>query len=392
MINSKKPPIYEKGLQELLNKYVGKNLRATTDYKEIINTDVSFICVGTPSNPDGSINLSIVKSASESIGLALRDKNKKDYHVVVVKSTVVPETTEKVVAPIIRKYNNNIGFVMNPEFLREGNAVHDFMNPDRIVIGSTDKKSGDLVEQLYMGLDAPIIRTNPKTAEMVKYTSNSFLATKISFTNEIGNICKELGIDVYEVMKAVGLDFRISPYFLNAGVGYGGSCFPKDVKALIHKAKEIGYNPILLNSVIELNEKQPLRMIKLLERKIGDLTRKKIAILGLAFKNDTDDVRESRSIPVIKALKEKGAIIKAYDPMAIPNMKKELKNYKDIIYCNTAEDALQDADACLVMTEWNEFRYLDKEFLYMKNKVVIDGRKMIDPKKIKDIDYVGLCW
>ncbi|MFQ6055947.1 MAG: nucleotide sugar dehydrogenase [Methanosarcinales archaeon] len=237
MVNSKKPPIYEKGLQELLNKYVGKNLRATTDYDEIKNTEVTFICVGTPSNPDGSINLSIVKSASESIGLALRDKNKKDYHVVVVKSTVVPETTEKVVAPIIRKYNNNIGFVMNPEFLREGNAVHDFMNPDRIVIGSTYKKSGDIVEQLYKGLDAPIIRTNPKTAEMVKYTSNSFLATKISFTNEIGNICKELGIDVYEVMKAVGLDFRISPYFLNAGVGYGGSCFPKDVKALIHKAK-----------------------------------------------------------------------------------------------------------------------------------------------------------
>jgi len=231
MVNSKKPPIYEKGLQELLNKYVGKNLRATTDYNEIKNTEVTFICVGTPSNPDGSINLSIVKSASEYLGLALRDK--QEYHVVVVKSTVVPETTEKVVAPIIRKYNKNIGFVMNPEFLREGNAVHDFMNPDRIVIGSTDKKSGNIVEQLYMGLDAPIIRTNPKTAEMVKYTSNSFLATKISFTNEIGNICKELGIDVYEVMKAVGLDFRISPYFLNAGAGFGGSCLIGEEHAIV---------------------------------------------------------------------------------------------------------------------------------------------------------------
>ncbi|MBU4492341.1 MAG: UDP-glucose/GDP-mannose dehydrogenase family protein, partial [Euryarchaeota archaeon] len=273
-INSGIPPIYEEGLSELLKKHAGKSLNATSDYGfAVMNSDVSFICVGTPSDSLGNIDLGIVKAASASIGDSLRKK--KGYHVIVVKSTVVPETTEKVVLPIIEKHSGkslgDFGITMNPEFLREGKAVYDFMHPDKIVVGSMDKKSGDIVASLYTGLDCEVTRTNPRTAEMIKYVNNSFLATKISFSNEVGNICKKLSIDTYEVMSAVGKDFRIGPHFLNAGAGFGGSCFPKDVKALIGKAKEIGYEPVLLKSVIEVNERQPSMMVTLLKNKLGNL-------------------------------------------------------------------------------------------------------------------------
>lgn len=389
-INAGVAPIYEEGLSELLKKHAGKGIRASSDYDlAVMNSDVSFICVGTPSDARGNIDLGIVKAASASLGDALRKK--KGYHVVVVKSTVVPETTEKVVLPIIEKYSGKrageFGIAMNPEFLREGKAVHDFMHPDKIVVGSLDKRAGDIVASLYSGLECEVTRTNPRTAEMIKYANNAFLATKISFANEVGNICKELGIDTYEVMKAVGKDFRIGPYFLNSGAGFGGSCFPKDVKALIGKAVEIGYEPHLLKSVIEVNEKQPSRMVGLLKNRIGNISGKKIAVLGLAFKNDTDDIRESRSIPVIKELLDNGAKVLAYDPMANENMK---KLFSSVEYHSSAEDALRGADACLVMTEWDEFRSLDKEFKVMKNSIVIDGRHMLIPGK--DVEYVGLCW
>lgn len=389
-INAGVAPIYEEGLPELLKKHAGKGIRATSDYEfAVMNSDVSFICVGTPSDAWGSIDLAIVKAASASLGDAVRKK--KGYHVVVVKSTVVPETTEKIVLPIIEKHSGKregeFGIAMNPEFLREGKAVHDFMHPDKIVVGSLDKKAGDIVASLYSGLECEVTRTNPRTAEMIKYVNNSFLATKISFANEVGNICKELGIDTYEVMKAVGKDFRIGPHFLNSGAGFGGSCFPKDLKALIGKAQEIGYEPQLLKSVIAVNEIQPLRMIKLLKNKLGDLNGKKITVLGLAFKNDTDDIRESRSIPVIKELLDNGAKVLAYDPMANENMK---KLFGSVEYHSSAEDALRGTDACLVMTEWDEFRSLDKEFKVMKNRIIIDGRHMLTPGK--DIEYVGLCW
>jgi UDPglucose 6-dehydrogenase len=389
-INAGIPPIYEEGLGDLLLKYAGKRLIATNDYEFAVReTDVSFICVGTPSAEDGSIDLSIVRAAATSIGAALAKK--EGYHVVVVKSTVVPETTEKFVLPVLeeasgKKAGKDFGVAMNPEFLREGKAVHDFMHPDKIVIGAIDRKSGDLVSELYRTFECEITLTNPATAEMIKYANNSLLATKISFANEIGNICKKLGIDTYEVMETVGKDFRISPRFLNSGAGFGGSCFPKDVKALIGKAKAIGYSPILLESVIALNEKQPLLMVEILQRKIEDLQNKKIAILGLAFKNETDDIRESRAIPVIAELLRLGANISAYDPMAIENMKRV---FPTIEYSGKAEDALKGADACLVMTEWDEFRQLESEFEKMKKKVVIDGRRVI---KAKNIDYEGLCW
>ncbi|MCE8425629.1 MAG: UDP-glucose/GDP-mannose dehydrogenase family protein [Candidatus Methanoperedens sp.] len=389
-INAGIPPIYEEGLSELLKKHAGKNLSATSDYDfALMNSEVSLISVGTPSDPDGNIDLGIVRAASTSLGAAL--KNKNGYHVFVVKSTVVPETTEKVVLPIIEKnsgkHQGDFGIAMNPEFLREGKAVYDFMHPDKIVVGSMDKRSGDIVASLYRGLECEITRTNPRTAEMIKYANNAFLATKISFSNEIGNICKELGIDTYEVMKAVGKDFRIGPNFLNAGAGFGGSCFPKDVKALIGKAKEIGYEPILLKSVIMVNEGQPGRMVWLLKSRIGTLKGKKITVLGLAFKNDTDDIRESRAIPVIKELLDNGAIVSAYDPMANENMR---KIFKRVEYHSSAEDALRGSDACLVMTEWDEFKSLESEFDVMKNKLLIDGRHMLTPKR--DIEYIGLCW
>ncbi len=389
-INAGIPPIYEEGLSRLLKSHAGKRLKATSDYHfAVANSDVSFICVGTPSDDEGNIDLRIVKAASQSLGESLKKKN--GYHVVVVKSTVVPETTEKVVLPIIEKqsgkYPGEFGIAMNPEFLREGKAVYDFMHPDKIVVGALDKKSGDIVASLYSGIKCEITRTNPRTAEMIKYVNNAFLATKISFSNEIGNICKQLGIDTYEVMSTVGKDSRIGQHFLNSGAGFGGSCFPKDVKALIGKAKEIGYDPVLLSSVIEVNDRQPVRMVELLKNRIGGLEGKKIAVLGLAFKNDTDDIRESRSIPVIRELLENGAIISAYDPMANENMK---KIFNSVEYYNSARDALQGADACLIMTEWNEFKSLGKEFEVMKNKLIIDGRHMIKP--VKNIEYVGLCW
>lgn len=389
-INAGISPIYEEGLGELLQKHAGKNLTATNDYESAIRkTDISFICVGTPSAEDGSIDLSIVRAATASIGAVLAKK--EGYHVVVVKSTVVPETTEKFVLPVLEETSGKVagkdfGVAMNPEFLREGKAVYDFMHPDKIVVGAIDQKSGDLVSELYRTFKCEVTSTNPSTAEMIKYANNSLLATKISFANEIGNICKKLKIDTYDVMTAVGKDSRISPRFLNSGAGFGGSCFPKDVKALIGKAKEIGYSPVLLESVIGVNEKQPILMTEILHRKTGNLAGKKIAVLGLAFKNETDDIRESRAIPVIAELLRLGAKVSAYDPMATENMK---RIFPTIEYSGKAKDALEGADACLVMTEWEEFKQLDSEFEAMKEKIVIDGRRVI---KAKNVDYEGLCW
>lgn len=385
-INEGMPPIYEDGLEDLLKKNAGHRLRAEAGYDSVAASDIVFICVGTPPKPDGSANLSYIESASCSIGEKLKDT--PGYCVVVVKSTVPPGTTEHVVRPAVlkmaRKTEREIGFAMNPEFLREGRAVVDFMNPDRLVIGSSDPRSGKRVEEVYTSVRAPLIHTGISAAEMIKYTSNAFLATKISFSNEIGNICKNLGIDVYDVMKGVGLDPRIGPLFLNAGAGFGGSCFPKDVSALVSLAEQAGEKPVLLQSVLAVNEQQPSRMITILEKRAGSLAGKRIAVLGLAFKDNTDDIRDSRAVPVIQMLLAKGARVIAYDPMAAPNMK---KIFPAIEYCPTAADALRGAEGCLVMTEWPEFTRLDKEFDLMAHTVIIEGRHILSRK-----DREGICW
>jgi UDPglucose 6-dehydrogenase len=386
MINEKRPPIFEAGLETILSRTVGKNLRASHSWDSISISDLTFICVGTPPNDDGSANLTYIESASHSIGTALQ--NAKGYHVVVVKSTVPPGTTEKVVGPAVlasaHKTEDDIGFAMNPEFLREGRAIEDFTKPDRIVIGSNRTRAGDRVAEVYQSFSAPLIRTGIPAAEMIKCTSNAFLAMKISFSNEIGNICKELGIDVYEVMNGVGADQRIGQKFLGAGAGFGGSCFPKDLSSLAVLASKTGVEPRILRAVLEVNEYQPHRLIALLEKKAGNLSGKRIAVLGLAFKDNTDDVRDSRAIPVIWDLVNKGARVVAFDPMAVPNMQKV---FPAIEYTGSARDALKGADGCLVMTEWPEFSRLDHEFDGMKKRVIIEGRRILSCK-----DRDGICW
>ncbi len=370
-------PIYERGMDRLLKRLTDEGkIKATTDMKSaVLKTDITFIAVGTPSREDGSIDLSYIKSVSEDIGKAIG--RKKGFHVVVVKSTVIPGTTESFVLKIIEKISGkragkDFGIAMNPEFLREGMALEDSMHPDRIVLGVLDETSENILKKLYSDIDAPILVTTPRSAEMIKYTSNAFLATKISFANEIANICDELGMDVYDVMKGVGMDHRISPYFLNAGAGFGGSCFPKDVKALISAAKEKGYEPEILEEVLELNERQPLRMIEIAERERGKLKGKKVAVLGLSFKPETDDIRESRAIPLVRELLKKGAEVIGYDPEATENFR---KLFPGIEYAKSAEDALRNADICMIQADWDEFENINYDSFALE--LIVDGRRTL---------------
>lgn len=388
-INLGKSPIYEPGLDESLDRVLNeKKLRATTDINDAVtNSEVTFISVGTPSREDGSIDLKYIEQVSRDIGAVL--KGKQGWHVVVVKSTVVPGTTGGVVKENLEKSSGkrageDFGLCMNPEFLREGKALEDFLNPDRVVIGELDKRSGDLVAGLYQGFQASIMRTGIKTAEMIKYASNALLATKISFINEVGNICKKLGIDVYDVAKGMGMDKRISPQFLQAGTGYGGSCFPKDVAAIVAKGRELGCGIDLLDSVIRVNDEQPEIFLKLAEEGAGSLEDKTVAVLGLAFKPDSDDIRESRSIPLIKALKEKGAKVIAYDPKAMKNMK---ALFPDIEYAGSAGEAIEKADVVMIATGWEEFR---DPGMY-GDRMVIDGRNVFGEGN-RPKNYEGLCW
>jgi UDPglucose 6-dehydrogenase len=374
-------PIYEPGLDKLMKKNK-KNLQTTTDYKFAIkNSEITFICVGTPSKKDGSIDLSYIKKVSENIGNCLKQK---EWHLVVVKSTVVPETTKDFVIPILEKNSGkkagiDFGVAMNPEFLREGKAVQDFLNPDRIVVGTYDEKSKIILQRLYKDFDCTKIFTGLSEAEMIKYASNAFLATKISFINEIGNICKKLGINTHIVAKGMGHDKRIGRAFLDSGVGWGGSCFPKDVEALILKAKSVGEKPRILEQTVKVNDLQPLKLVELLKKHIPNLKGKEIGILGLAFKKDTDDVRESRAIPVIRELIKEKAVVKAYDPKAMDNFKKIFPN---IEYCNAND--IMNSDAILILTDWDAFKKLN-----YKGKIVIDGRYMEEAKKGI---YEGICW
>ena len=286
-----------------------------------------------------------------------------------------------------KKVGPELGVVVNPEFLQEGKALRCFLNPDRIVIGESDKTAGDVIEGIYEDFDAPVLRTDLNTAEMIKYASNAFLAAKISLINEVGNICEKFGVDVYTVARGIGHDPRIGHRFLNAGIGFGGSCLPKDLQGLISASREMGYRPQLLESVLAVNKAQAMRMVEIAERKLGSLQNKKIAVLGVAFKPNTDDVREAPALKVIQALLPKGALVKAYDPVAMPNAKRELSN--GVEYCDSAREAISDSDCVLVMTEWDEFKC---EELYHA-KVVIDGRRVLDQRRAAEIcDYEGICW
>ncbi|QFU82295.1 UDP-glucose 6-dehydrogenase AglM [Natronorubrum aibiense] len=390
-LNDGQSPISESGLENLLETHTGNRLEATTSYDAVPESDVTFLAIGTPSNDDGSIDLGALEAAVEATGEAVVDKDER--HLVVIKSTVTPPSIETVLKPAVHRGadgNENIEIGMNPEFLREGSAVADFLHPDKLVFGASSEWGMDRLHAVFEPLledhDAHIVETDPQTAAMIKYANNAFLASKISLVNDLGNICKEFDLDAYEVMEAIGLDDRISEQFLRSGVGWGGSCFPKDVNAIIAAAREEDYDPAVLEATVEVNDRQPERMLELLADYV-ELEGARIAVLGLSFKPNTDDIRNSRAIPVIESLRSHGADVVAYDPVAADEMAEKFPN---VDYAKTAVDALQDADGTLVVTDWDEFSDLDSEFDEMATPVVIDGRRCVERRD--GIVYQGLTW
>ena len=393
-LNEETIPFFEPGLKELvsINRQRGK-LRFTTDTKEaVLFGEVIFNCVGTPEKENGSANLEYVFSVAELVG-----KYAQGYNILVNKSTVPPGTARKCNDTIKRiNPDSQVELVSNPEFLAEGKAVHDFTHPDKIVIGAKTDKACSLLRKVYTGrirTYIPILETDWETAEIIKYANNSFLATKISFINEIANICDQIGADVKIVAQAMGLDYRINSKFLNPGVGYGGSCFPKDVRALIYTAGEHGYDASLLKQIDLLNEKQKKILVQKLVSKFGeDLSGKTITIWGLSFKPQTSDIREASSLVLIKELLERRATIKVYDPVA----KKEVKAiFKDQInYCDSLLSSVKNSSAILLLTEWDEFRNINFSKLgqKMKEKVVFDGRNIYEPELVKEegFEYFGV--
>jgi UDPglucose 6-dehydrogenase/GDP-mannose 6-dehydrogenase len=405
-INAGDPPIYELGLEDLLKRHIGQNLRATTDLQQAVaDSEISLIAVGTPF--DGSaIDLSYIREVARQIGAVLR--NKAAYHVVIVKSTVVPGTTEDTVLPILEEASGkragpDFGVGMNPEFLREGEAINDFMEPDRIVLGGIDERSIAALDELYAGFpEIDKVRTNPRTAEMTKYTANSLLATLISFSNEIGNLCAQVGVDVVEVMEGVHLDKRLSPIlgdgtrvnpasltYLAAGCGFGGSCFPKDVKALIAYGENEGHSMALLKSVIDVNEAQPQKMLALLQKHFPNLQGRRITVLGMAFKPGTDDIRESPSLPVTQQLLDAGAIVTGFDPIAREEAHKVFGDR--VAFREDLADALRDAEAVLLMTRWPQFEQLPELVKALAAPpLVIDGRRMLARSAFSRYEGIGL--
>jgi UDPglucose 6-dehydrogenase len=370
-------PIHEPGLGDLLAKN-RERLHFTTDMGEVAsNAQLLFCCVDTPPTYSGDADLSSVARVVEELGSS-------SDHALVMKSTVPVGTGRS-----IQRRRSDVGYVSCPEFLKEGAAVADFMNPDRVVVGAGPESAefGDRVEKVYEPLGAPVVRTDVASAEMIKLASNAFLATKISFINEIANVSEELGADVEEVARGMGLDERIGPHFLRAGIGYGGSCFPKDVSALKQLAGNSGYHFQLLSSVIEVNELQKRRIIGKLQKHLGSLVDREIALLGVAFKPHTDDVREATALVLAHRLLGEGAAVRIYDPVALDRARELLGG---ATLCSTAEDALDGADAAVLVTEWPEFRELDwagavKES--MRNPLVVDGRNFLDDEALRAAGY-----
>ncbi|MCH8287798.1 MAG: UDP-glucose/GDP-mannose dehydrogenase family protein [Candidatus Marinimicrobia bacterium] len=387
-LNKNMLPIYEPGLKEIVENNVEKNrLSFSSDIDSSIrSSEVIFIAVGTPSGSDGKVDLDYVEKAAAMIG-----SNLNDFKVVVNKSTVSVGTGKRVVEIIKENSKSGADFevVSNPEFLREGSAVNDFMRPDRIVIGTDSDMAYEVMADIYNPLyliETPIIRTTVETAELIKYASNAFLSVKISFINEMANLCDKTGADVHVVAKAMGLDGRISPKFLHAGPGFGGSCFPKDTKGLIRLARDNGVKSDVVEAAVAANDRQRMIMVEKLRSLLPELNKKMIAVLGLAFKPNTDDVRESPALDVIKLLINEGCTVHAYDPVAVENSKKILPSVK---YFDDMMAACEGVDGVMLMTEWNEFRQIDLSVLKerMSKPNVVDCRNIYDPNKMKELGF-----
>jgi len=385
-------PIHEPGLAELVKKHTAKDkelLFFSHHTKEAVTySEIVFICVNTPPAPDGSLDMTSAWSVSKLIGESLND-----YKVIVQKSTVPMGTARRIETIIKDNRVTPVEFdvVSNPEFLREGNAILDFLNGDRVVIGCESWRGGEKLIELYAMLPSRVILTTLESAEMIKYAANAFLAMKISYINSIARICEKTGADVKEVAIGMGSDHRIGEEFLNAGLGYGGSCFGKDNRALIYLSNQFGFDFEILKAVENVNEQQTLFFIDKLKNKLKSLKKKKIGILGLAFKPNTDDIRDSRATNLIQILKQEGASIQAYDPKAMKHM---AGIHYDILYCGSAVEAAKDADAVILVTEWSEFLDIDFDILksVMKTPIMFDGRNLYDPieMKAKGLDYYGL--
>jgi UDPglucose 6-dehydrogenase len=379
-------PIYEPGLEEMVrrNAQAGRLVFSTSYEEALTGVEFAFIAVGTPQGSGGEADLQYVRSSARSIAEAMA------HSLIIVNKSTVPIGTGDWVADIVRRHQPepiDFSVVSNPEFLREGSAINDFMYPDRIVLGSLDAEAAAQVAQLYLSLRAPIVITDLRTAEMIKYASNAFLATRISFINEISSICEAMGADVKEVAVGMGYDKRIGPGFLDAGVGYGGSCFPKDVQALAHMAAVHGCHPQLLRAVMDINHDQRLQVIHKLRELLGTLDEKVIGVLGLAFKPNTDDMREAPSVEVIHLLQSEGARVQTYDPVAMVNADRYLA---DVALCQDAYEAAQGVDALVVVTDWNEFKHLSLPRLkeVMRQPVIVDGRNLYDPDRMTELGFV----
>ena len=373
-----KMPIYEPGLEELVKRNLNADrLVFTTSYADALqDTEFVFICVGTPSGVEGEADLKYVEASARSIA-----ENMQSPIILINKSTV-PVGTGDWVSDIVKDAQPepiDFAVVSCPEFLREGSAITDFMNPHRTILGSTNEEAADKVAQLHLPLRAPIVITNLRTAEMIKYASNAFLATKISFINEIADICEALGADVKEVAAGMGFDNRIGPHFLNAGLGYGGSCFPKDVKALAYMAEGMEVTPNILNAVMSTNTRRRIQAVESIQKMTGGVKGKTIALFGLSFKPNTDDMRDAPSIEIANALLKDGAKIRAYDPVAMEVAKADLP---DVEMTSSPYEAAEGADAVMVNTEWNEFKNVDlvKIKSLMKSPVLFDGRNIYEPE------------
>ncbi|HEV3347610.1 MAG TPA: UDP-glucose/GDP-mannose dehydrogenase family protein [Methylomirabilota bacterium] len=379
-------PIYEPGLEEMVarNKDDSRLTFSTDLPGGVRQADVIFIAVGTPPKESGETDLSQVEAVAAEIGRSM-DR----YKVVVNKSTVPVGTGEFVREVITRHQPRPLDFdvVSNPEFLREGSAIEDTLRPDRIVIGAPNQQVAMTLVELYAPLERPMIITDLPSAEVIKYASNSFLAAKISFINAIANICEAAGADVSQVMKGMGLDSRIGMQFLQAGLGYGGSCFPKDVDSLIHTASQLGYDFKLLRSVVEINKERAAHLVEMMRKAIGPLEDKTIAVLGLAFKPNTDDMREAKSLEVVRVLHAAGAQIRAYDPVAMENAKPLMP--EGVVFCESAYEAAAGADGVTLLTEWNEFKYLNLDRLrgLLRRRLIFDARNLYEPERMRRLGF-----